>query len=61
MENNATDNSQQADFLKWIPSMFKFGSKSNSEPKPVLFWSMLALVIIVLVFFGIFAYKKWIK
>ena len=64
MENNQTnvaENSQQADFIKWIPKLLFGGGKNNSEPKPVLFWSMLALVILVLVGFGIFAYKKWLK
>ena len=38
-----------------------FGGTKETEPNPVLFWSMLAIVFIVLVGFGIFAYKKWGK
>jgi len=50
----------QANFLKLNPFAL-FGRRRDSEPQPVLFWSMIGLVVIVLVFVGVFAYRKYLK
>jgi len=57
---NSRHNQNQANFLKLNPFAL-FGRRRDSEPQPVLFWSMIGLVAIVLVFVGIFAYRKYLK
>jgi hypothetical protein len=46
-------------FAGW--KLFGGGNKKETESNPVLFWSMLVLVLVILVGFGFFAYKKWLK
>ncbi|MCL2413595.1 MAG: hypothetical protein FWC98_05620 [Bacteroidales bacterium] len=59
MKNNPTHKTQ-ANFLKLNPFVL-FRRRNDPEPQPVLFWSMLVLVVIVLVFVGFVAYRKFLK
>ncbi len=34
------------------------GNGDETEPNPVMFWSMLGLIVLLLIGLGIFAYKK---